>query len=85
MASPGTSWHYGTEPNGEVRFALRKDVRVGALQYGNAHLAPFRYPWSFSGWNRLTGSLRLSAYGIFSLKAGLISDSGFHCSPYKDL
>jgi hypothetical protein len=35
--------------------------------------------------NGLTGSLRLSAHGIFSLKAGLTSDSGFHCSPYRDL
>ena len=28
---------------------------------------------------------RLSAYWTFSLKAGLISDSGFHWSPYRDL
>jgi hypothetical protein len=28
---------------------------------------------------------RLSAYGTFSLKVGLISDSGFHWSPYRDL
>jgi len=28
---------------------------------------------------------RLSDYGMFSLKAGLISDSGSHWLPYRDL
>jgi hypothetical protein len=47
--------------------------------------APYRFSATGTGILGYSLSEPVSAYGIFSLKAGLTSDSGFHCSPYRDL
>jgi len=69
---------------GPVRFEEGRARRCAPVRQRSARTIPISMELQWLD-NRLTGSLRLSAYGIFSLKAGLTSDSGFHCSPYKDL
>jgi hypothetical protein len=66
--------HWGSTLSAKLRWK-RKSARVVG-----SHRDCFK-----AAGNRLSGSLRFSAYGMFSLKGGLISDTGFHWSPYRAL
>jgi hypothetical protein len=66
-------------------FAVAIMALIVATRSGRERSSSTRKPrfyGAFCVWNR---KYRLSDYGMFSLKAGLICDSGSHWSPYSDL